>query len=413
MSRTWSATYSVGVTRDAFEALDRLAGGLGTALLALGMLLLWPIVGAACLIGVGLPMLPPMLSMTRSLAERERARLGRWGDPVVSPYPEAWPAKGWHADPATWRDLSWLAVHGLAGLVLGLVGIALPITGLRDVTFPLWWRLLPAGEAGSSLGIPVSGWPGVLAVCLSGVGWLVAAALLGPPMARLQSLPGRRLLAPHPSVDLSERVARLTATRAGALRAHAAELRRIERALHDGSQNRLVAVVVMVAAARRALEREPAGAAPALDRAQAAAEQALAELRGVVRGILPPILEDRGLPGALSALAAGCTVPCELRVGELGHLPLSLETTAYFAVAEALTNLARHSDATRALVELSRRGELLRIVVEDDGRGGAREGEGSGLAGIRRRVEAHDGALTVTSPEGGPTRIEVELPCAS
>ncbi|MEQ4723513.1 sensor domain-containing protein [Nonomuraea sp. B19D2] len=401
------------MTRDAFEALDRLAGGLGTALLALVTVVGWVLVGTACLIGIGLPMVRPMLSVTRAVAERERARLGRWGDQVVSPYPATRPAKGWHTDPATWRDLIWLAIHSTLGLLLGLLGIILPIMGLRDASFPLWWHLLPDGEVGSSLGIAVHTWPGVVAVGLSGFVWLAASMLCGGPIARLQSLPGRRLLSPHPSVDLSERVARLTATRAGALTAHAAELRRIERALHDGAQNRLLAVVVMATAAKRALERDVADVGPALDRVQAAAEQAVAELRGVVRSILPPILENKGLAGALSALAAGCPIPCDLKDGELGHLPLSVEATAYFTVAEALTNAAKHSGATRVRVETARHGRILRIEVEDDGAGGAHERDGSGLAGIRRRVEAHDGSLTLTSPHGGPTRMKVELPCES
>ncbi|GAA5084488.1 signal transduction histidine kinase [Thermocatellispora tengchongensis] len=401
------------MTRDAFEALDRLAGGLGTALLAFATLTGWVVVGAACLIGIGLPMVQPMLSVTRSVAERERVRLGRWGEHVVSPYPAARPAKGWRTDPATLRDLIWLAVHGSFGLLLGLLGIALPVMGLRDASFPLWWHLLPDGETGSSLGIPVHTWPGVMAVSLSGFVWLAISMMCSRPIARLQSLPGRRLLTPHPSVDLSERVARLTATRAGALAAHAAELRRIERALHDGAQNRLLAVVVMATAAKRALERDPATIGPALDRVQIAAEQALAELRGVVRSILPPILENKGLAGALSALATGSPIPCDLSVGQLGHLPLSVEATAYFTVAEALTNAAKHSGATRLRAEVARHGEVLQIEVEDDGVGGAWERDGSGLAGIRRRVEAHDGSLTLTSPRGGPTRMKLELPCAS
>lgn len=408
--------------RDAFEALDRLVGGLGTAVLALFTVACWGLVGAACLVGIGLPLLPSMLALTRLVADKERTRLSRWGEPVVSPYPPALPDASWRAtlgaarrDPATRRDLLWLFLHVPSGLVLGVLGLSLPIMAVRDATFPLYWRLLPSNEMTTGFGIPVSTWSGAFATALVSLVWLGIALTLGPRMARLQALPGRRLLTPHPSVDLSERLARITATRAGALRAHAAELRRIERSLHDGAQNRLVAVVVLVAAARRALARDPAQAGPALERAQSAAEQGLQELRGVVRGILPPILEDRGLSGALSALASGCAVPCALTVGELGavHLPLSVEATAYFTVAEALTNVSKHSGAQHVRVKVALHGDTLRIAVEDDGRGGAHEGDGSGLAGIRRRVEAHDGSLRLTSPPNGPTLIEVELPCVS
>ncbi|MFI6317142.1 sensor histidine kinase [Nonomuraea sp. NPDC050556] len=386
--------------RNAFEALDRLAGGVGTAMLALLTLTCWLVTLALCGLGVGFLILPKMLALTRMVTDRERTRLSRWGAPVLTP------------SATTGRDLSWIALHGTAGLVLSIVGVALPINAVRDLSLPLWWRLLPEGESSSAIGIPALTWPAVWLVSLSSVLWLVLAVLVGPRLAQLVDWYGRRLLSPHPSEDLTERVAKLTATRAGALRAHAAELRRIERSLHDGAQNRLVAVVVMVAAAKRALARDPATSAIALERAQGAAEQALAELRAVVRGILPPVLENKGLAGALSALAAECGVPCGLEVGELGTLPLSVETTAYFTVAEALTNISKHSGARRATVQVSLNGQQLRIQVRDDGKGGAQEHDGSGLAGIRRRVESHDGAFTLTSPDGGPTTIEVELPCA-
>lgn len=405
--------------RNAVEALDRLAGGLGTAVLALATLACWLVVGAASLFWVGLPLLPAVVSMTRVVADKERARLGRWGEPVLTPYQSSVEGlsrqdalRAVRRDPATWRDLRWLALHATSGLFLGLLGIAFPVMAVRDITFPLWYRLLPESETTTSMFLPLT-WVGILGTVVIGVVWVVLCLTIGPGMARLQALPGRRLLPPHPSVDLSDRIAQLTATRAGALRAHAAELRRIERSLHDGAQNRLTAVVVLVAAARRALDRDPAAAGPALDRAQDAAETALRELRGVVRGILPPILQDRGLAGALTALAADCPVPCRVSVAEPGAVPLSVETTAYFTVAEALTNVAKHSGAAHARVALHRRGDTLRVEIEDDGRGGAVERDGSGLAGIRRRVAAHDGVLTVTSPAGGPTRIEAELPCVS
>jgi signal transduction histidine kinase len=259
----------------------------------------------------------------------------------------------------------------------------------------------------------------VIAVALVGVGWIAIALGLTPAMARLQARGGRRLLA-APGADLSLRVAELTATRAAALDAHAAELRRIERSLHDGSQNRLVAVTVLLGAARRALARaDPATADAVLEQAQQAAELALADLRAVARGILPPVLLDRGLAGALSGLAAACPVPCAVDVDVAGRCAASVEATAYFVVAEALTNVARHSGAGRATVTARHRGERLELLVTDDGKGGANPGRGAdpgrgtGLAGIRGRIEAHDGTLTITSPPGGPTNLHVDLPCGS
>lgn len=206
------------------------------------------------------------------------------------------------------------------------------------------------------------------------------------------------------------RIARLTATRAAALDAHATELRRIERSLHDGTQNRLVAVNVMLGGARRALASDPRTADAMLGRAQDAAEAALVELRAVVRSILPPVLTDRGLPAALTALAATCPVDCRVDADVPGRYAVSVAASAYFMVAEALTNVAKHSQARHATVVLRRRGDVLWLEVTDDGRGGADE-RGSGLDGIRRRVEAHDGTFTLASPAGGPTTLTASLPC--
>jgi signal transduction histidine kinase len=230
-------------------------------------------------------------------------------------------------------------------------------------------------------------------------------------MARLQAWPGFRLLSPDRGTDLALRVAQLTATRAGALDAHAAELRRIERSLHDGTQNRIVAVNLLLGAARRAVGRNPADVDAILERAQDAAEQALAELRGVVRSILPPVLTDRSLPDALTALAADCPVTCRIDADVPDRCAASVEATAYFVVAEALTNIARHSGASTATVLLRRQENRLCVEVRDDGHGGADEHGGSGIGGIRRRVEAHDGTFALASPAGGPTFLTVSLPC--
>jgi signal transduction histidine kinase len=168
---------------------------------------------------------------------------------------------------------------------------------------------------------------------------------------------------------------------------------------------------VLLGATRRALARDPAGAEAMLERAQDAAEQALAELRTVVRSILPPVLADRGLAGALAGLAADCGVPCQVDVDVPGRCAASVEATAYFVTAEALTNIAKHSQARHATVTVRRRGDRLSLRIEDDGIGGVDEHGGSGIAGVRSRIEAHDGRLTVTSPRGGPTTLQVELPC--
>lgn len=411
-------------TRVTVDALEHLVGGLGTAVLALGVLMVLVVVAATCLVGVGLAAIPSALRAVRWVADRERARLSRWGAgrslpppvPAGLPLPPPVPTGVRDAlrDPWVRRDTAFVATHGTAGFALGLFGVSLPLSAVQYLLFPVYYWLLPPDAGGPGIVYwRIGGLPDALAVALLGVGWLAVSVALGPRLARLQAVPGRRLLTPPRDVDVSLRIAELTATRAAALDAHAVELRRIERSLHDGAQNRLVAVTVLLGAARRALTRDPAVAGEILDRAHDAAELALAELRAVVRGILPPVLDDRGLAGALDGLAAGCGVPCTVDVDVPGRCAASVEATAYFVVAEALTNVARHSGATAAAVTVRRDGDRLHVSVADDGRGGADEGHGSGIGGIRRRVEAHDGRFTLTSPPGGPTTILVELPCGS
>ena len=393
-------------------ALRDLLIGFGTAALALGALAWFLAVALTSLIGIGLPLLPSALKAVHAVARVERNRLSRHGPEVLSPGPLPVHWRAALTDEATRRELHWLVRHATVGLVLGAFGIQLPIWALRDGTFALWWQLLPAGERTPGLGLwTVDDWPGVVTVTLLGLCWAVLTVGLAPAMARWQGGPGRRLLGPLPGTDLSLRIAELTATRAAALDAHATELRRIERSLHDGTQNKLVATTVLLGAARRMLARDPDGAEKLLERAQGSAEEALAELRAVARGILPPVLADRGLAGALSGLAAGSAVPCSVEVDVPARCAASVESTAYFVVAEALTNIAKHSGATHAEVAARTRGPRLWVRITDDGTGGADETGGSGLIGIRRRIEALDGALTVTSPLGGPTTLEVELPC--
>ncbi|WP_329791323.1 sensor domain-containing protein [Lentzea sp. DG1S-22] len=399
--------------RMALDAVARLLGGLGTALLAAAALVLLGSVMLLSLLGVGVLLLPATLRTLRSVANRERTRLS-----VLEPAPVPRSARAALRDATVRRELAWLPLHATVGTTAGFVGLVMPATMVQNTTYPLYFRLLP----------PVDNTPtfifwdvfhdatdltGASVVALSGVFCAVFIAMLGPALVRVQEWPGRHLLTPPAGADLSLRIAELTATRAAALDAHAAELRRIERSLHDGTQNRLVAVNVLLGAVRRAVDRNPAAAHAALDRAQDAAEQALSELRAVARGILPPVLADRGLAGALAGLASTCGVPCEVVVDVPGRCAASVEATAYFVVAEALSNVTKHSGATSAVVEVIRKDDRLLLRIADDGRGGADERGGSGLTGIRRRIEAYDGRFTLDSPAGGPTTIRVELPCGS
>ncbi|SEQ35529.1 Histidine kinase [Lentzea xinjiangensis] len=399
--------------RASIDVVARLIGGLGTALLA--VIVLSGLVAVALLscAGIGVFLVPSALRALRAVANRERARLD-----VLVPGPVPRRARAALRDVTVRRELAWLPLHATAGFAAGFIGLAMPATVLQNTTYPFWYHLLPPADNTPTFIFwdifwDVTDLTGALVVALTGVLCAAFVVVLGPALVRAQEWPGRHLLAPGADADLSLRVAELSATRAAALDAHAAELRRIERSLHDGTQNRLVAVNVLLGAVRRAVDRDPAAAHAALDRAQDAAEQALSELRAVARSILPPVLADRGLAGALTGLASSCGVPCEVVVDVPGRCAASVEATAYFVVAEALSNVTKHSGAASAVVEVARRGDRLLLRIGDDGRGGADERGGSGLSGIRRRIEAYDGRFTLDSPAGGPTTMRVELPCGS
>jgi signal transduction histidine kinase len=236
--------------------------------------------------------------------------------------------------------------------------------------------------------------------------------LVTPWLARVQSRLARKVLSPPPGAQLAMRVAELTASRAAALEAHGAELRRIERDLHDDTQNRIVAVAMHLGIIERALRRDPGSALPLILKAQDAASDALEGLRSVVRSIYPPVLTERGLDGALADVIARCAVPATLTVTGLRRAPAAVESAAYFVVAEALTNVAKHSGATSCEVRLHGANGLS-LEVWDNGHGGADDKNGTGLVGIRRRVAAFDGTASIDSPVGGPTVLRVELPYGS
>ncbi len=211
---------------------------------------------------------------------------------------------------------------------------------------------------------------------------------------------------------LAKRVETLETTRAGAVDAQDAELRRIERDIHDGAQARLVALGMSLGLAEQKFETDPEEAQRLVVEARAGVAEALGELRDLARGIYPPVLADRGLGPALESLAVRSAIPVSVTVDVGAGLPRPVETAAYFVAAEALANAGKHAHPTRVEIGVARANGTLSVDVTDDGCGGADPG-GSGLTGLRRRVEALDGSLSVSSPEGGPTTIRAELPCAS
>ncbi|MFE6823089.1 histidine kinase [Streptomyces sp. NPDC057690] len=340
--------------------------------------------------GVGIWLLPETVLLIRRIAGAKRRSTAAWTGREI---PEAYRTvtgplrerlRTAVGDPGTLTDLRWLGAYYAYGWLTVLM-------------LPLW----PAG-------LLVDGVRRAL---------LGREALVLPLLVRLADLEAgwsAALLSPSPKALLASRVEQLTATRADAVAAHGAELRRIERDLHDGAQARLVALSMRIGLAQRAYRADPDTARKLLSDAQDQAEEALTELRHVVRGIHPPILTDRGLEGAVRALAGSSGLGVTVRTDGLPdgpRAPAAVEAAAYFVIAEALTNAAKHSGSDRAEVVLARSRTGLSVRVRDEGSGGVDEGAGSGLLGMRRRVAALDGTVRVSSPAGGPTVIEVELPC--
>jgi signal transduction histidine kinase len=235
-------------------------------------------------------------------------------------------------------------------------------------------------------------WP-VLAIAIVLATQLVATFLSSPRRA-----------------EMAERIETLESTRAGAVDAQETELRRIERDLHDGAQARLVALGMSLGMAEQKLADDPERAGELLAEARVGAEHALRELRDLARGIHPPVLADRGLEAALASLASSTPLRVELSVDVVPRPAPAVESAAYFVAAEALANVAKHARASLVEIEIARVGDTIELEVRDDGQGGANP-EGTGLRGLRRRVEAIDGTLSVVSPRGGPTTIRAELPC--
>jgi signal transduction histidine kinase len=348
---------------------------------------------------------PALLGGIRRMATVTRALAGQWaGVAIGEPY-QPYPGRGsrlrWMvADPATWRDLGWLVVNCTAGAILLLAPVAAAALGAYSVLRVLAGNsALPAGSAA-----PVQ--------FLIGVAYVAAGLWAAPPLLRAYGYLARSVLARPGTAELNRRISHLAQTRSETIDASAAEIRRIERDLHDGAQARLVAIGMALDAAGQLLEAQPETARALLMDARENSAKALAEIRGLVRGIHPPVLADRGLPDAVRALALDTPQAVRVHSDLAGRLPAPVESAVYFAVSELLVNVAKHADARQARVDIRHDDGTLVITVADDGHGGADPDAGTGLRGVSRRLAAFDGELTIDSPPGGPTRISLELPCA-
>ena len=369
--------------------------------------------------GLGLVLFAAAVWLTRRLAGLQRRRAAAvLGTPVADPYPTlpaGLPARlpAVLRDRATWSDFAWLACQFVAGLGCLVLSATLWLGALQGVTAPVLLAVLPESAGYDPAMLELTGRSPVLSWLLvpAGAGLAVVAYRLPRYLVRGQARLAARLLGPGSRAVLTEQVDRLTVARAATVDASAAELRRIERDLHDGAQARLVAMTMSLGVAEDVIDTDPAVAKALVAEARAGAGTALTELRDLVRGIHPPVLADRGLSAAVQALVLNTSFPADLDLRLDRRLSAPVEAAAYFAVAEALANAGRHSGADRVRVTIADAGTAVHITVHDDGHGGADPARGSGLHGIRRRLSAFDGELRVSSPAGGPTVLEMVLPC--
>lgn len=375
-------------------------------------------------LGLGLVTTPLILTAVRQHANQRRLLAVTWSD-VRIPVPYRPLPKDVRSgftgqverttlmlkDPATWRDIQWMLVDMTAGYVVATLAAALmiyPVEGL--VLAAGLWRVFTDDRYWYAF-VPVDSQATALAAAAVGVMFFAAGVALSERLLRAHFLLARSVLAPTQEQELALRVERLTETRHEAVDTAASELRRIERDLHDGAQARLVAMGMNLGTIEALIEKDPAQAKQLLAMARASSAEALTELRDLVRGIHPPVLAERGLGDAVRALALRMPIPSEVDVELGGRAEAPVESAAYFAVSETLTNAAKHSGADRIWVDLHHAEGMLRISVTDNGKGGAVAGEGSGLSGIERRLGTFDGIMAVSSPAGGPTMVTMEIPC--
>jgi len=367
---------------------------------------------------VGLPLLGLTLRLAGWFGTAERSRIGL----MLGARIPAWPAEAragyrWGVVPrwrifterATWGEIGYSLLRLPVSAVTLTFSVAAWAAGVVLLTLPLYDEYLPSG--GASVGdVVLKGTPTMTASAVIGLLVLLIAPQVTRGLGNADAKMSRWLLGP-PS-DLAARVTELEISRERVVDAAEQERRRIERDLHDGAQQRLVAVAMELGRAKAKFSDDPDAARKLVDQAHSQAKEALSELRNLVRGVHPPVLTERGLDAALSGLAALCPVPVEVHVDVPVRPKSSVEAVAYFVVAEALTNVAKHSRARHAKVVVEGHGYpgTLTVMISDDGIGGA-DVHGPGLSGLADRVSGVDGRLSVESPAGGPTIIAAELPC--
>lgn len=391
-----------------------LVTSLATSIVAMVMLgLIFVAVMLISVGGLGLVLLIPLVWICGVLGHAERHRiLALTGRRVDPPTPRA--QSGWRRfvlDVHGWRSVAYLALHSMWGLITGVLTLTFLTQALLLLGLPLFGDRIPT--------VSIFGLVRLDGTASFATAWTVALIilLLMPCGANLLTsvdvmlarwLLGRdeRKVVEH----LTARVDTLTDSRRETVDSVETERRRIERDLHDGPQQRLVSIAMTLGMAKEAIHRDPESAAGLVDEAHRSAKEAIVEMRHVARGIVPPILADRGLDAALPALATRSPVPVAVDVRDVGRLDPTTEAIAYFVVSEALTNVAKHSGASHAEVIVTRDDERLTAIVTDDGVGGADPALGTGLTGLRQRLTAVDGALEVTSPSGGPTTLTATLP---
>ncbi|MFP3990882.1 sensor histidine kinase [Streptomyces sp. E11-3] len=409
------------------DALIAAAQGLALALLGfIGSLTLFVLSVLSIVfivLGIGVFTTPLVLSVVRAHANQRRLFAAQWSEVQIPvpyrPFPHdlrtgvtGQVERTVHMlkDPATWRDLQWLVMDITAGAVVAILAPGLIAEGVLGLLlFGGLWQ--PIGGYWYAF-IPVYGWVSAFFAALLGCVWLILATYVNPLLVRTHFRIAAVPLAPTRQAQLAQRIDRLTETRTDAVDSSAAELRRIERDLHDGAQARLVAMGMDLGTVEALIEKDPAKAKQLLSQARQSSAEALTELRDLVRGIHPPVLAERGVGDAVRALALRLPVRTDVDVDLPGRLDAPVESAAYFAVSEVLTNAVKHAGADRIWVDMHHADGMLRISVTDDGRGGARIGSGSGLTGVERRLGTFDGVLAVSSPAGGPTMVTMEIPCA-